>query len=222
MGAGIGTFSEFVINSPGVESLLSVEPAENVFPVLARKFGSHKQVRTVKADIHQVDLVDGADSLVAVNVLEHVEDDEAFLRAATKIVVPGGHLLLFVPAHQFLFGTLDAAFDHYRRYSKSGLSSLLLRAGWDPVTISNVNIAGILPWLIAGKLFRSTTIGHRQMQLFDRLVIPIVRKLESIKEPFVGQSLLVVARNLRRSLPPNGRAGGGDVQAVSAQAVSAQ
>ena len=222
MGAGIGTFSEFVINSPGVESLLSVEPAENVFPVLARKFGSHKQVRTVKADIHQVDLVDGADSLVAVNVLEHVEDDEAFLRAATKIVVPGGHLLLFVPAHQFLFGTLDAAFDHYRRYSKSGLSSLLLRAGWDPVTISNVNIAGILPWLIAGKLFRSTTIGHRQMQLFDRLVIPTVRKLESIKEPFVGQSLLVVARNLRRSLPPNGRAGGGDVQAVSAQAVSAQ
>jgi SAM-dependent methyltransferase len=199
MGAGIGTFSELVINTPGVESLLSVEPAENVFPVLARKFDSHKRVRTVKANIDQVDLIDAADSLVAVNVLEHVEDDEAFLRAASRIIVPGGHLLLFVPAHQFLYGSLDTAFDHFRRYSKAGLSSLLSRSGWEPLSISNVNVAGILPWLIAGKLLRRTTIGKRQMQLFDRLVIPVMRKLESIREPFIGQSLLVVARNLRRS-----------------------
>lgn len=200
VGAGIGTFSEFVINTPGVESLLSVEPAENIFPVLARKFDSYTRVRTVKGNIDQVDLVDGADSLVAVNVLEHVEDDEAFLRVATRIIVPGGHLLLFVPAHQFLYGSLDAAFDHYRRYSKKGMSSLLSRSGWGPLTISNVNLAGILPWLIAGKVLRKTTIGPRQMQLFDRFVIPLMRRLESIREPFIGQSLLVVARNLRRSL----------------------
>ena len=194
VGAGIGTFSEFVIGTPGVESLLSVEPAENVFPALARKFGGHERVRTVKANIDQVDLVDAADSLVAVNVLEHVEDDEGFVRAAAKIVVPGGHLLLFVPAHQFLYGSLDAAFDHYRRYTKAGLSSLLSRSGWESLSISNINVAGILPWLVAGKLLRSTTIGHRQMRLFDRLVIPVIRRLESIREPFIGQSLLVIAR----------------------------
>jgi SAM-dependent methyltransferase len=199
VGAGIGTFSEFVISTPGVESLLSVEPAGNVFPTLARKFGGHERVRTVKANIDQLDFVDGADSLVAVNVLEHVEDDEAFLRAAAKIVGPGGHLLLFVPAHQFLYGSLDAAFDHYRRYSRAGLSSLLSCSGWEPLSISNVNVAGILPWLIAGRLLRRKTIGHRQMQLFDRLVIPVMRRLESVREPFIGQSLLVVARNARRS-----------------------
>ena len=195
IGAGIGTFSEFIIDSPGVESLLSVEPAGNVFPVLGRKFLGSERVRTVKANIDQVDMVAEADSLVAVNVLEHVEDDEAFLRAAAKIVRPDGHLLLFVPAHQFLFGSMDKAFDHYRRYSKAGLSSLLSRSVWEPLQISNVNIAGVLPWLVAGKLLRNTTIGHRQMRIFDSLVIPVMRKIESVREPFIGQSLLAIGRN---------------------------
>ncbi|MFN2601778.1 MAG: class I SAM-dependent methyltransferase [Gemmatimonadaceae bacterium] len=198
VGAGIGTFSEFVIDSPGVESLLSVEPAGNVFPTLERKFKSSDRVRTVRANIDEVVTATEADSIVAVNVLEHVEDDEAFLRAAAKIVRPDGHVLLFVPAHQFLFGSLDKAFDHYRRYSKAGLSSLLSRAGWEPIQISNVNIAGVLPWLVAGKILRNTTIGHRQMRLFDSLVIPVMRKIESIREPFIGQSLLAIARNRSR------------------------
>lgn len=197
VGAGIGTFAKFIIASPGVESLLCVEPAENVFPVLAERFGSDARIKTVHANIDQLGVVDAADSLVAVNVLEHVEDDEAFLRSAAKIVVPGGHLLLFVPAHQFLYGSLDAAFEHYRRYSKRGLSSVVSRAGWEPVRISNVNIAGILPWLIAGKILRNTTLGHRQMWIFDRLVIPVIKKVESVREPFIGQSLLLIARNRR-------------------------
>jgi 2-polyprenyl-3-methyl-5-hydroxy-6-metoxy-1,4-benzoquinol methylase len=58
----------------------------------------------VHSDIDHVDLVDAADSLVAVNVLEHVEDHEAFLRVAARIVVPGGHLLLFVPRISFSTG----------------------------------------------------------------------------------------------------------------------
>jgi SAM-dependent methyltransferase len=197
VGAGLGTFAEFIIASPGVESLLCVEPAENVFPALAERFNSDKRIRTVRGNIEQVELSDAADSVVAVNVLEHVEDDEEFLRAAAKIVVPGGHLLLFVPAHQFLYGSLDAAFDHYRRYSKAGLSSVVSRAGWELVRIYNVNIAGILPWLIAGKILRSTTLGHWQMWIFDRLVIPVIKRVESVREPFVGQSLLVIARNPR-------------------------
>lgn len=197
VGAGIGTFADFIIASPGVESLLCVEPAENVFPVLAERFSTDTRIKTIHANIDQLDLVNAADSLVAVNVLEHVEDDEAFLRAAARIVVPGGHLLLFVPAHQFLYGSLDAAFDHYRRYSKAGLASVVSRAGWEPVRISNVNIAGILPWLIAGKILRNTTLGHRQMRIFDRLVIPVMKRVESVREPFIGQSLLLIARNPR-------------------------
>jgi len=164
---------------------------------LENRFRENSRIETVHADIDQVQLVDAADSLVAVNVLEHVEDHEAFLRAAARIVVPGGHLLLFVPAHQFLFGSLDAAFDHYRRYSKAGLSSVVSRAGWEPVSISNVNIAGILPWLIAGKIFRTTTLAHTQMRIFDRLIIPIIKRIESVREPFIGQSLLAIARNPR-------------------------
>jgi len=197
VGAGIGTFAEFIAAQPGVESLLCVEPAENVFPVLAERFSGNTRIETVHASIDQLKIVDAADSLVAVNVLEHVEHDETFLRVAGRIVAPGGHLLLFVPAHQFLFGSLDAAFDHYRRYSKASLSSVVSRAGWDLVRISNVNIAGILPWLVAGRVLRNTTIGHRQTRIFDKLVVPVMKRVESIREPFVGQSLLAIARNPR-------------------------
>jgi hypothetical protein len=135
---------------------------------------------------------------VAVNVLEHVEDDEGFLRKASKIVGRDGHVLLFVPANPFLFGSLDKAFDHYRRYSKKSLSSVVSRGGWNVLRISNVNIAGIIPWLIAGKIFQSTTIGPRQMRFFDRVVVPVTKKIESIREPFIGQSLIAIARNGRK------------------------
>src|SRR5260221_1653022 len=80
VGAGIGTFSEFVIDSPGVESLLSIEPAGNVFPALENKFLGSDRVRTVPANIDHVDLTTEADSLVALNILQHVADDEAFVR----------------------------------------------------------------------------------------------------------------------------------------------
>jgi SAM-dependent methyltransferase len=217
VGAGIGTFAEYIISAPGVESLLCVEPADNVFPALRARFTGDKRVRTVLASIDQIDFGEGADSVVAVNVLEHVEDDESFLRAAGRIVVPGGHLLLFVPAHQFLYGSLDAAFEHHLRYSIAGISAVLSRAGWEPVRISNVNIAGIIPWLIAGKLLRRKTLGSRQMWIFDRLVIPVIKKVESMREPFIGQSLLVVATNPRKLAPTGATARRSDREGVRAQ-----
>ena len=195
VGGGIGTFSEYLLSVDGVESLAVIEPAGNVFPILATRFRGNPRVKTVNAYIQDMHVERIADSVIAVNVIEHVEDDVAFLRHAADLVVPGGHLLLFAPAVPAIYGSLDSAFDHFRRYSKAGLRSLVERAGWEVIEISYVNLIGILPWFVAGRILRRKTIGSRQMRIFDRVVIPVMSRIESRWKPIIGQSLLVVARN---------------------------
>jgi SAM-dependent methyltransferase len=197
VGGGIGTFSEYVLSVEGVESLVAIEPAANVFPILAERFRSDSRVTTVNAYIGDIHLEQVADSLVAVNVIEHIENDGEFLRHAREIVLPGGHLLLFAPALPAIYGTLDRAFEHFRRYSKSALGAVVERSGWEVRELFYVNLLGVLPWLIAGKIFRSTTIGPRQIRVFDKIGVPVISKIESRWEPAFGQSLLLVARNPR-------------------------
>jgi SAM-dependent methyltransferase len=195
VGGGIGTFSEYILSLDGVEDLVVIEPAGNMYPVLAERFRNNMRVKTVNAYLGDMHVARIADSLVAVNVIEHVEDDEQFLKQAANTVIPGGHLLLFVPAIPAIYGTLDKAFDHFRRYSKSALRRVVERAGWEVTEVSYVNFVGILPWFIAGKILRRKTIGSRQMRIFDRVVIPVMSRIESKWKPVVGQSLLLIARN---------------------------
>ncbi|HEX6573756.1 MAG TPA: methyltransferase domain-containing protein, partial [Gemmatimonadaceae bacterium] len=113
-GAGIGTFSEFLLSSPNVEKLIAIEPASNTFPHLESRFKDNPRVETKKGYLSEFYGGLKADVIVAVNVLEHVEDHEGFLREAYAAINPGGSLLLFVPALPAIYGTLDKAFEHHR------------------------------------------------------------------------------------------------------------
>ncbi|MDQ3045523.1 MAG: class I SAM-dependent methyltransferase, partial [Chloroflexota bacterium] len=133
------------------------------------------------------------DAVVAVNVLEHVEDDTAFLRAAYDALLPGGALLLFVPALPNLFGTLDTAFGHHRRYSKSTLKDRITAAGFEDYSLRYVNGPGTLVWLLAGRVFRRKTLYEHGARFYDRWIMPVITRVERNWEPPVGQSILVVA-----------------------------
>lgn len=194
VGAGIGTFSEFLLRAEGVSELTLLEPAENTYPRLHERFLGNPRVRTLRGYLedHAGDL--SGDSLVSVNVLEHVPDDEAFLRDAHRALVPGGKVLLFVPALGQIYGTLDEAFEHYRRYTRGMLASRLERAGFRPLRVSYMNLPGIFSWLVAGKLLRKRTLSPADVRLYDSWVIPWVRRLEDRWEAPVGQSLLAIAQ----------------------------
>ena len=110
VGAGIGTFAEHLLRAaPGAELTL-IEPADNNFPHLRARFADRPRVRTRQGYLEDGGEAQGADAIVAVNVMEHVHDDAAFLAAARRRLAPGGQLLLFVPALPALYGTLDEAF----------------------------------------------------------------------------------------------------------------
>ncbi len=193
-GAGIGTVSDIVLRRAAPKELLLIEPAANNIPSLRRRFDDDPRVRIHHGYLEDVGDSVTADTVIAVNVMEHVERDDEFLSAAHLTLARDGALLLLVPAVPAIYGSLDKAFDHYRRYTRSGLEDLLLTAGFRIQTLHYVNFVGIAAWYVSGRIFHRTTLGRGQVRFYDRWVIPWLRRIESRIHPPVGQSLLAIAR----------------------------
>ena len=194
VGAGIGTFATHLLQCTGLSHLVLVEPAENNIPTLRRRFAEDARVQVVHGYLEDHLGTLSADSVVAVNVLEHVEDDLTFLRAAHAVLALRGALLLFVPAFGQLHGTLDEAFGHFRRYTKSALRSKLSQAGFRVESIRYFNGPGVIPWWITGRVLRRRTLGSRAVRFYDRWMTPWVSRLERWWEPPIGQSIIVIAQ----------------------------
>ena len=193
VGAGVGTFAQYLRAAPRVERLTLVEPAANNVPALRERFRGDASVQVTCGYLDDAATPESQDTIVAVNVLEHVADDHAFLRTARETLVPGGTLLLFVPALQSIYGTLDTAFEHHRRYGRSQLRTALSRAGFRIRDSRYSNSVGVLSWFFAGRVLRRTTLSDRDVRLYDRWIVPWLSRLERRVRPPVGQSLIAIA-----------------------------
>jgi SAM-dependent methyltransferase len=192
VGAGVGTFAEYLLRQPGVAEFLAMEPAANLFPALQQRLAGHERARAIQGYLG-CETLPPADSVVLVNVLEHVRDDVAMLRTAKAHLRAGGHLLLFVPALPWLHGSLDRASEHFRRYRKGQLRERLTSAGFHVKTLHYVNLPGVASWFLAGKVLRRKTLGSSSVLFYDRCVVPAVRRIEERWNPLLGQSLIAVA-----------------------------
>ncbi|HET7456120.1 MAG TPA: methyltransferase domain-containing protein [Gemmatimonadaceae bacterium] len=194
VGAGIGTFAEHLRRETSLRELVMVEPADNNFPQLERRVADWPNARAVHGYLEEfVDTITGMDSLVAVNVLEHTPDDVSFLRAARRVLRPGGAALVFVPAVQAVYGSLDTEFEHYRRYGKAMLRRSFVEAGFHDVRLRHVNSLGLAAWFMAGRVFKWRTIDASRVRFYDRWVVPWLTRVESAVEPPIGQSILGIA-----------------------------
>jgi SAM-dependent methyltransferase len=193
-GAGTGTVSNLILNRAHAKQLDLVEPATNNVPALRARFAGDPRVSIHHGYLE--DLVGSlkADSVIAVNVLEHVERDDEFLKAAYDLLNPGGSLLLLVPALPAIFGSLDRAFEHFRRYTRSGIKRSIINNGFEIEKLEYLNLLGVAAWFVSGRVMHRTTLGRAQVRFYDRWVIPILRRIESVITLPIGQSLLVIAR----------------------------
>jgi SAM-dependent methyltransferase len=194
VGAGIGSFSRLLLARALLSELTLIEPAEDLFPRLQQQFHADTRVKVINSHFERVADSLAPDSVVLVNVLEHCRDHEGLLQTIHRILPPGGTLLLFVPALPFLLGSFDKVVGHFRRYTKSSLSSVLKNAKFDIACLRYFNMPGVVTWFLAGRVLRVTSVRHSNVQKYDRWVMPWVSMLEKKWAPPIGQSLLAIAR----------------------------
>ena len=194
VGAGLGTFSRFLLDFSRVCELIALEPADNLFPLLEQRFREDRRVRPLQGYLEDYAASLVADSVVLVNVLEHIADDAEFLRLAYEVLLPGGTVLVFTPALPPIYGSLDRKFEHHRRYTRAALTQKLAQAGLHLECLRYFNLPGLVTWFLAGKVLRRDTIKPVDVRFYDRWVVPCASKLERLWEPPLGQSLLAVAR----------------------------
>ena len=197
VGSGVGTLADLVFRSALPDTLVLVEPASNLFPILRQRFDQEARISLVHGYADAIPSTVMADCIILVNVLEHVEDTPAFLSLLLSRLLPGGRLLVLVPAGPALFGSLDRAFGHHRRYTRATLIASLQSSGFSVPSMEYFNLPGIVSWFIAGKILRKTTLSRRDVLFYDRWVVPWISALEAHWVPPFGQSLIAVAEKPR-------------------------
>jgi SAM-dependent methyltransferase len=194
VGAGIGTISELLL-AQGVTQLVSYEPSKNMFPMLAEKLRHDDRARAVNDVLRPNDAADRFDSVIYVNVLEHIEDDRAELATAHAALKPNGHVMIFVPALSWLYSDFDRQIGHFRRYTKNGLKDLAKDVGFTTVKAHYFDLLGILPWYVMFVLLRKVPVRGNVM-LYDKLVVPPLKRIEGMVKPPIGKSVLFVGTKL--------------------------
>lgn len=195
IGAGTGNITRFLLSHGDVTA---VDISENLLRSLREQFAGWDGFEAILWDAAtpppQRILEGGYDTIVSLNVLEHIEDHEAAIRHCHQILAgKGGRLVLLVPAHPLLFGPIDKALGHFRRYDKKMLRSLLEGAGFKVERLFPFNFLGLFGWFINNRLLNRDRLPTGQLRVYE-WISPLVLELER-KVPLPdGLSLIAVAK----------------------------
>ena len=194
VGAGIGTFTGRMAAS--AEHVTALEPNRYCFERLTRDTRDLSNVSRYELSVEEFHATVARgrlfDTIVCMNVLEHIHDDAAVLTEFRSLIAPGGRLVLLIPAIPLVFGEIDRRLGHYRRYTKRGVRTLFGGTGWRDVHLRYFNIVGLIGWLWNTKILVKHAQSDHQIRVFDRVVVPVLSRIESIVPLPVGQSLLAV------------------------------
>jgi 2-polyprenyl-3-methyl-5-hydroxy-6-metoxy-1,4-benzoquinol methylase len=198
VGAGFGAVSGALAERSPDRQIVAIEPAANVYSTLVERSAMTPNVETRQVTSRQLLDGDGArsfDTVLYVNVLEHILEDAAELGTAFELLRPGGHLGLFVPAMPSLYGSLDFKSGHYRRYTRAHLADLLDGAGFDEVSVRYFDPLGVVPYWTMYRLLDVQRLDAVSSTGYDRVVVPIGRALERVlPRPPCGKNLVAIAR----------------------------
>lgn len=194
IGAGIGNMADHLY--PHVSTLNLVEPSPNLIDPLRVRFASRDNA-TITQETFEA-FVAGTpdcayDTVILVNVLEHIKGDSQALRECYRILRPGGALLVLVPALPFLFSKLDKLVGHYRRYTKRNLKNKIINAGLELREVSYFDALGILPWWLLNTIGGATTFNPTLVNVYDMIFVPITRFIETAITPPIGKNIIVIS-----------------------------
>jgi SAM-dependent methyltransferase len=195
IGGGIGNFTPRLADC--AEQVASIEPNQHCYAKLKEETANLKNVT-----VHNTSAEDlgshipagyRADTVVCMNVLEHLRDDEFAVAVITRFLRDGGNLVLLIPAVPWIFGDIDRKLGHYRRYTKQSAFALLAATGLKPVSLRYFNFIGVWGWWWNARVAKSVKQSDFQIMVFDKFIVPVASRLEPFVPLPLGQSLLVVA-----------------------------
>ncbi len=197
IGSGTGNISSFLLKNHSNVSLSDLRP--EYCNLLRIKFGDSPHLQGVyeldlsvdNFDSRYPDLLARFDTVIASNVIEHISNDVLAIRNAKALLRNNGKLIVLVPAGQWLYNSIDRELGHFKRYSRSGLKSLLESAGLFIMNTRYFNAAGILGWWFSGKVLNKKNISGTKMNIYNQL-IPFFRVIDWFVSPYVGISVISV------------------------------
>jgi len=172
IGAGIGNLTRQLVGRRELYIVGDIE--EEHLACLRTRFHHRSNVHICYCDLtNPADFAafrETVDSVSCLNVLEHVEDDLQGLRNIHSALRPGGRAIILVPQGQEIFGTLDIALGHYRRYQHAELQQRMESTGFHVDQILEFNRISRPGWYVTGRILKKTTLSPFQLKIFDRLV----------------------------------------------------
>jgi glycosyltransferase involved in cell wall biosynthesis/ubiquinone/menaquinone biosynthesis C-methylase UbiE len=181
IGAGIGNLTALLCS--GRERYIATDADEEHLMELRARLQNRPNLRVAFCDVlHPSELVPFSrrmDTVICLNVLEHIEDDIGGLRNIHSCLKNGGRAIILVPHNPAAFGTLDTVLGHYRRYTQEELNKKMASAGFRVERIIEFNRATYPGWLLNGRLLRRRTLSLVQLRIFDSLV-PLWRRIDHV------------------------------------------
>jgi SAM-dependent methyltransferase len=192
-GCGTGNFTPHLTDRDLVVSLDVVE--ECVERDRAR-FAGHANMQFRCLDVQDPEFLGlkalRPDTIVCMNVLEHVRDERLALEHMHQVLIPGGRAVFLLPAFESLYGPIDRNLGHFRRYSKSAWRALAESTGFRVLELRYFNLIGFFGWWTNAHIFHRQELSKWQIELFDRVGVPLLSRIESWMAPPVGQSIFTV------------------------------
>jgi SAM-dependent methyltransferase len=196
IGVGIGTMTNFYIARCAF--VLGADIFDSQLELVRERFRAFN-FSAQKIDLGKEDITDlakyGFDTVIMVNVLEHIEDDLATLVKLKDILADGGRIIVFAPAIPFIFNSFDSAAGHFRRYTKKRLKELSIKLDMRPVKSRYFNFFGILPYFLKGLFSKgktfSGTLREGDSKLYN-LAAALLAPIERILPPPIGLSCYIV------------------------------
>ena len=197
-GAGSGHLAALLANR--TDKLVLLEGGQENLATLRERFAALPNVVVEDCDLttcEQVLSLHGVRSIVSLDVLEHLPDDLLVLKQFHSALTEGGKVYIKVPALHWLYGPVDEASGHFRRYSRGSLRKVLEAAGFQVEHCAYMNMAAVPSYFVKSRVLRkqsnfSETFSSKQLRKIERL-LPTIRWIDRVLGPPLGLSVVAVA-----------------------------
>ncbi len=194
IGAGTGNLTQHLAPRKTYYAATDIGPVH--LEALKNRFAHRRNLEVRYCDIQSSTDIEyftgGMNSVICLNVLEHVEDADQAARNMFQVLQPGGRAIVLVPQGQEIYGQLDVVLGHHLRYSKQQLQERLEQAGFQVEQIIDFNRVSRPGWYITGKVLKRSTLARFPIRCFNALVW-LWRKIDN-KLPWPAVSIIAIAR----------------------------